>query len=172
MSKKANEFKDEIIEETTKTNLIPLNDPLYVEYRTILENACPAVTFFDHFPSGCPTTFEGGEYTFICNVPVVVQAQRINGLIKGAIFNRLLIASIIKPKSYAEIKSFEENNEHRHSATPEDLQHWKNEVESKNPEYFELKRFCQDKNIQTLETLYIDDILDKIKKLMVYRESR
>jgi hypothetical protein len=172
MSKKANELKDETIETPTKTNLIPLDDPLYVNYRNIIEDACPAVTFFDHFPSRCPTTFKGGEYTFICSVPVIVPAQRINGLIKGDIFNRMLMASIIRPMSYSEIKSYEEKNEQRNSATPEDLQHWKNEVESKNPEYFELKRFCQDKNIQTLETLYIDDILDKIKKLMVYRESR
>lgn len=165
---------DEKPTELVKQNLMPLEDKWYATYRKIIEQECPQVTLFDHFPSKCPDFFDGGVYTFICNIPVIVPAQRINGLVKPDVFNRMLIASIIKPEKYAVIADIGQNKnaEENYQATPDDLQYWKNNIEAKNPNYFALKRFCEDKNIQTMETLYIDEILSKIKQMMLYKETR
>jgi hypothetical protein len=146
------------------SSLMPLEDPIYIKYLDTLQKFAPTATFFTEFPYKAIKTFNGGIYSFLVSVPCVVPSHRTNGVVLPVLINRMMLASIIKPPAYEEILKYPRPEEMEH------LEFWRREIQSKNPEYFELQQYCKNRNIMMFETLYIDYIRDKIAELHSYED--
>lgn len=153
-----NKKKEETLT-SDEPNLMPFNDPVYVDYMDKLQKMFPLATFMTSMPYGAPTNFDGGKYSFLVNVPVIVNIQRQTGNFKTTIVNRIILANIIDPPKYDEILDYKKHEDIEH------LQYWKTEVAQKNPNYSKLQEYCQNKNIILFETLYIDKIQNRIRDL-------
>lgn len=154
--------KNPVTVPTIPPTLMPMDDPIYVEYLEKLILHCPEITFFTQVPAGMPAHFDGGLYQFMMSIPIQIEVRRQKtGSHRFTIMNQLLLANIITPPKYKELEKYSHNKDYDH------LEMWLQEVQETNENYFKVQEYCKDKNIILFETLYIDQVLRRIKSLRI-----
>jgi len=149
----------------------PLDDPTYMEYRSILHYP-PNYILFKNFPSELPDNFVGAKYSFFGAVKTRVDIQARNGVTIPKHFHKLFIVNLIDPPIYEDIaKSQLGENFGGESQTllsskqqREHFFRW-NQLKYNDENYREIEAFCRQNEILLIDEFSIHLVASKLERV-------